>query len=65
MTSTRLWDRAAALPVPVDGRRVPEVAALPAGLPSVADLFDFMRDAETLFVSLRLRIVVWTWSNRG
>ena len=57
MTSTRLWDRAAALPVPVDGRRVPEVAALPAGLPTVTDLFDFMRDAETRFATLRMRIV--------
>jgi hypothetical protein len=44
MTSTRLWDRAAALPVAVDGRRLPEVAALPAGLPTVAELFDFMRE---------------------
>jgi hypothetical protein len=44
MTETRLWDRAA-LPVVVDGRRVPAVTALPAGLPDVADLFEFMRDA--------------------
>jgi hypothetical protein len=65
MTSTRLWDRAAALPVPVDGRRVPEVAALPAGLPTVADLFDFMRDAETRFATLRMRIVDRTWTARG
>ena len=65
MTSTRLWDRAAALPVPVDGRRVPEIAALPAGLPSVSTLFDFMRDAETRFATLRLRIVERTWTARG
>lgn len=65
MTSTRLWDRAASLPVPVDGRRVPEVAALPAGLPTVAELFDFMRDAETRFVTLRMRILDLTWTARG
>ncbi len=65
MTSTRLWDRASALPVSVDGRRVPDVAALPAGLPGVADLFDFMRDAETRFATLRLRIVDRAWTARG
>src|SRR4029077_17246561 len=65
MTYTRLWDRAAALPVPVDGRRVPEVAALPAGLPSVTDLFDFMRDAETRFATLRMLTVDGTWTARG
>jgi hypothetical protein len=65
MTSTRLWDRAAALTVPVDGRRMPEVAALPPGLPGVAELFDFMRDAETRFATLRLRIVDRTWTARG
>ena len=65
MTSTRLWDRAAALPVPVDGRRVPEIAALPAGLPDVASLFDFMRDAETRFATLRMRILDRTWTAHG
>lgn len=65
MTSTRLWDRAAALPVPVDGRRVAEIAALPAGLPSVAELFEFMRDAETRFATLRVRIVERSWTARG
>ncbi len=65
MTSTRLWDRAAALPVAVDGRRLPEVAALPAGLPTVAELFDFMRDAETRFATLRLRVVDRRWTARG
>lgn len=64
MTSTRLWDRAA-LPVPTDGRRLPEVAALPEGLPSVAELFDFMRDAELRFATLRLRILERTGNARG
>ena len=65
MTSTRLWDRAAALPVPVDGRRVAEIAALPAGLPTVGELFDFVRDAETRFATLRMRIEDRTWTARG
>lgn len=65
MTSTRLWDRAAALPVPADGRRVPEIAALPSGLPTVNELFDFMRDAETRFATLRMRIVDRNWTSRG
>ncbi len=65
MTDTHLWDRAAALPVPVDGRRFPEVAALPQGLPSVGQLFDFMRDAETRFGTLRLRIVERSQTARG
>jgi len=65
MTSTRLWDRAAAVPVTIDGRRLPEVPALPAGLPSVAQLFDFMRDAETRFATLRMRIVERAWTARG
>jgi outer membrane lipoprotein-sorting protein len=58
MTSTRLWDRAGDLPVPVDGERPrPEVSALPAAaLPSVEDLFTFMRDAELRFGALRMRI---------
>jgi hypothetical protein len=56
MASTPAWDRAAALTVRPDGRRRPQVAALPDLLPSVAELFDFMRDAELRFATLRLRI---------
>jgi hypothetical protein len=65
MTSTRLWDRAAALPAPVDGRRYAAVAALPGGLPSVAGLFEYMRDAELRFATLRMRILERTWTARG
>jgi outer membrane lipoprotein-sorting protein len=66
VTSSRLWDRAAALPVPLeDGRRVPEMTALPADLPTVAELFDFMRDAELRFGTLRMRIVERTIGARG
>jgi hypothetical protein len=65
MTSTRHWDRAAAMPVPADGRRLPQMTALPAGLPSVEHLFDFMRDAELRFATLRLRILDRTSTARA
>jgi outer membrane lipoprotein-sorting protein len=65
MTSSPSWDRAAALPALPDGRRLPAVVALPAGLPSVAELFDFMRDAELRFASLRMRIVETAQTARG
>ena len=55
MATTPAWDRAAAI-VPADGLRRPEIAALPPGLPTVAQLFDFMRDAELRFATLRLRV---------
>lgn len=64
MTSTRLWDRAA-LPVPADGRRSAEMAALPPGIPSLAQLFDFMRDAELRWATLRMRIVERARTARG
>jgi hypothetical protein len=65
MTETRLWDRAGDVPAPIDGRRFPAVAALPAGLPSVEALFEFMRDAESRFATLRLRIIERTGTARG
>ena len=64
MTSTRLWDRAA-VPVATDGRRLPEVASLPSGLPTVPELFDFMRDAELRFATLRMRILERVANARG
>jgi len=64
MATTRVWDRAAAL-VPADGRRRPEVVALPQGLPTVAQLFDFMRDAELRFATLRLRVEELAHTARG
>lgn len=54
--TTRAWDRAAALPVPVGDRPRPELAALPDVLPSLDELFTFMRDAELRFDTLRMRI---------
>src|SRR5690348_5976304 len=64
MTDTRLWDRAAAVAT-VDGRRRPAVAALSAELTSVVELFDFMRDAESRFATLRLRIEERSQTARG
>jgi hypothetical protein len=66
MTSTRLWDRAADLPMQVGRRPRPELLALPPGqLPSLADLFTFMRDAELRFDTLRMRIEERTLTTRG
>lgn len=65
MATTRTWDRAAALPAIVDGRRLPVVVALPEALPTVAELFDFMRDAELRFSTLRMRIVERSQTARG
>jgi outer membrane lipoprotein-sorting protein len=65
MTSTRLWDRASRLPVPVDGRRRAEIAVLQSGLPTVAQVFTFMRDAELRFHTLRMRIEETTATTRG
>jgi outer membrane lipoprotein-sorting protein len=65
MTETRLWDRAAALPARWDGRRLPEVVSLSAEVPTVAELFDFMRDAELRFATLRMRIEERSQTTRG
>jgi hypothetical protein len=56
MSSSRLWDRAANLPVPTDGRLLPELASLSEELPSVDELFTFARDAELRFETVRMRI---------
>jgi outer membrane lipoprotein-sorting protein len=65
MSATRAWDRAGSLPVPASGIAVPEVAALRDELPSVADLFTFMRDAELRFATLRMRIEERSRTARG
>jgi len=62
--STRLWDRAALVPVDAAGR-FPEILVLPATLPTVAELFTFMRDAELRFRTLRMRIEERTLTARG
>ncbi|HEU0236478.1 MAG TPA: hypothetical protein VFR14_08570 [Candidatus Limnocylindrales bacterium] len=65
MTTSRIWDRAALVPTAHGGRRQAELVALPAGLPTVADLFTFMRDAESRFETLRMRIEERTFTARG
>jgi outer membrane lipoprotein-sorting protein len=65
MTSSRLWDRAASLPVETDGRPRPQLAALQPGIPTVDELFTFMRDAELRFQTLRMRIEERTIGARG
>jgi outer membrane lipoprotein-sorting protein len=64
--ATRLWDRAGSLPVPAGDRARPELVALPAvELPTVDLLFDFMRDAERRFDTLRMRIEERTSTAEG
>jgi hypothetical protein len=65
MSASSAWDRAGSLPVPVSGRRLPEVAALRAELPDVDSLFTFMRDAELRFATLRMRLEEHAWTARG
>jgi hypothetical protein len=65
MTSTRLWDRAGALTVQPDDRRRPEIVALPPGVPSLDQLFTFMRDAELRFDTLLMRLEERTFTARG
>ncbi len=64
--ASRLWDRAGSLPVATADRARAEVAALPAAeLPTVDELFTFMRDAELRFGALRMRIEERTSTARG
>jgi outer membrane lipoprotein-sorting protein len=65
MTSTRLWDRAGALTVASADRRRPEIVALPSRLPTLSELFTFMRDAELRFDTLLMRIEERTFTTRG
>ena len=65
MTDTRLWDRAALAIVPDEARRVPAVPTLASAHPTVAELFEFMRDAELRFATLMLRLVERSGTTRG
>ncbi len=65
MTSIRPWDRAASTVALADGRRRPSVVALPGTVPAAEDLFEFMRDAELRFATLRMRIVERAQTARG
>ncbi len=58
------WDRAALASADAD-RRTPAVVALDPGLPTLGELFEFMRDAETRFETLRMRIEERSFTARG
>ena len=58
------WTRAALVPVR-RGAAHPEIPALPNGLPTVDELFTFMRDAERRFETLRMRIEERVYAGRG
>ncbi|HTK44846.1 MAG TPA: hypothetical protein VL749_05805 [Patescibacteria group bacterium] len=64
MASSTAWDRAALVPVRRGEKRA-ELAALPVELPTVAELFTFMRDAERRFETLKLRMEERTYGARG
>lgn len=65
MTDTVHWHRALVPSVSADERRLPLVAALPANPPTVWELFEFMRDAELRFGTLRMRILERAQTARG
>jgi hypothetical protein len=66
MTDTRLWNRAADLTSIGPRRRRPEIATLAADrLPTVPELFTFMRDAELRFDTVRMRIEEHAFTTRG
>jgi outer membrane lipoprotein-sorting protein len=62
--STRLWDRAALVPAS-DGERRPEVVSLDSEMPSLPELFTFMRDAELRWSTLRMKVEERTFGARG
>jgi hypothetical protein len=59
------WSRAALVVARQDGLRLPEIVALEPELPSIDDLFTFMRDAELRFRTLRMRVEERLWATRG
>jgi len=65
MVTPARWDGAALVRLAPDGSRRAALAQLPTGLPSVELLFDFMRDAELRFDSLRLRLLERAWVASG
>jgi hypothetical protein len=65
MTQSARWHHALVLSASADDRRLPVVTALPEILPSPWELFEFMRDAELRFGTLRMRIVERAQTARG
>jgi hypothetical protein len=64
MTQPAHWHRAL-VPVSEDGPRLPVVAALTADLPTTWELFEFRRDADLRFGTLRMRLVERAQTARG
>jgi outer membrane lipoprotein-sorting protein len=62
--TTERWARAALVPIR-RGQRQTEIVALAPGLPTVDELFTFMRDAERRFETLMMRIEEHTYAGRG
>jgi outer membrane lipoprotein-sorting protein len=67
MTTTQRWRGAADLiSVPAGRRPRPEIVALPGDeLPSLDELFTFMRDAELRFDQLRMRVEERSFTSTG
>lgn len=65
MTQSARWHRALVPSTPVDGPRLPAIAALATDLTSIWDLFEFMRDAELRFATLRMRVIERAGTARG
>jgi outer membrane lipoprotein-sorting protein len=65
MTETAHWHRALVPSASADGRRRAIIPALPSSLPTVWELFEFMRDAELRFATLRMRIVETVRTSRA
>ena len=64
--SSPAWTAAsAATALTAGGRRKAELVALPEGVPSLAELFTFARDAELRFDTLRMRIEDHVAGTRG
>jgi outer membrane lipoprotein-sorting protein len=65
MSATPAWDRAGLLPVSTAGASRPEIIAIGEELPTLPELFTFMRDAELRFTTLRMRIEEHAFTTRG
>jgi outer membrane lipoprotein-sorting protein len=65
--TTPAWNGAADLPaIPGARRRPPELVSLPPDrLPTVVELFTFMRDAELRFETLRMRVEEHAFTTHG
>jgi len=65
MTQSTRWHRALVPSASADGERLPAIAALATQLPTTWELFEFMRDAELRFATLRMRVIERAHTARG